>query len=615
MAAPVYTTDLTDITDCDSGTFFEFTGYTAGTLQGVPETDYFIQDGSGSGGSVSSTCKTTLNSIGFDNGSGVTIPTDGAVLFWMTCWVPNSMGTYASGGQRAFIGDSASVFYGWKVGGSDRSPNPYGGWQNVAVNPTETADYTAGSPSVWQCFGVGLYLPSTYPTKGAMFGMDAVRYGRCESQFTYGDGTSGYATFAGFAATNDDLRYRWGLIQAISGGYLYKGKMSLGTSSTAVAFVDSNVLILIDDTPKATASFNTIEVNHADSVVYWTNVQVKALGTHSPGRVIVNNLATIYWDQCQFDGLNTFSFSANCEVTNCQFRNCGIITAGTGKFTGSSISGFEGSANSSAFVWNGAVDPGGTGGEMDGMSFTKGTAATHAITFGTSVPTTLHLNNIAFSGYNATTGQNDSAIYVTDTGGTYNIYLSGCTGNISYKSNGATVNLIIDPVTTTITVKDINTGSVLQYARVLLVASDATGALPYQESVTSITRSGSTATVTHSSHGMATGDFSLIAGANEEEYNGCFEITVTGTNTYTYTVPGTPNSPATGTIIATGGIFNTQTNASGQVTDSRSITSDQPVVGRVRLSTGSTLYKSSPISETIDSETGLLATVYLIPDS
>lgn len=68
-------------------------------------------------------------------------------------------------------------------------------------------------------------------------------------------------------------------------------------------------------------------------------------------------------------------------------------------------------------------------------------------------------------------------------------------------------------------------------------------------SVTSITRSGSVATVTTAlNHGYTTGQLVTIAGANESDYNGEFTITVTGLTQFTYTVANTPATPATGTI-------------------------------------------------------------------
>ena len=65
-----------------------------------------------------------------------------------------------------------------------------------------------------------------------------------------------------------------------------------------------------------------------------------------------------------------------------------------------------------------------------------------------------------------------------------------------------------------------------------------------------ITSSATTATVTHTAHGFTTGQSVTISGANESEYNGTFTITVTGSNAYTYTLPNSTSSPATGTITA-----------------------------------------------------------------
>jgi len=68
-------------------------------------------------------------------------------------------------------------------------------------------------------------------------------------------------------------------------------------------------------------------------------------------------------------------------------------------------------------------------------------------------------------------------------------------------------------------------------------------------SISSITRSGSTATATTiSNHGYATSDLVNTNGADQTEYNGDFTITVTGPTTFTFTVIGTPTTPATGTI-------------------------------------------------------------------
>lgn len=68
-----------------------------------------------------------------------------------------------------------------------------------------------------------------------------------------------------------------------------------------------------------------------------------------------------------------------------------------------------------------------------------------------------------------------------------------------------------------------------------------------------ITREDSTATVTYSRpHGFLTGDTVRITGADQEDYNGSFEVTVIDEDIFTYEVSGAPATPATGTIRVNG---------------------------------------------------------------
>lgn len=72
------------------------------------------------------------------------------------------------------------------------------------------------------------------------------------------------------------------------------------------------------------------------------------------------------------------------------------------------------------------------------------------------------------------------------------------------------------------------------------------------KSVTGITRSSATATATAAAaHGFTTGQRITIAGADQAEYNGAFEIVVTGAAVFTFTVTGAPATPATGVLTAT----------------------------------------------------------------
>ena len=71
---------------------------------------------------------------------------------------------------------------------------------------------------------------------------------------------------------------------------------------------------------------------------------------------------------------------------------------------------------------------------------------------------------------------------------------------------------------------------------------------PYLD-VSSLTRTGTTAWVTTTTnHGYNTDDQVRITGADQAEYNGWFTITREDDYTFTYTVSGSPATPATGTI-------------------------------------------------------------------
>lgn len=70
------------------------------------------------------------------------------------------------------------------------------------------------------------------------------------------------------------------------------------------------------------------------------------------------------------------------------------------------------------------------------------------------------------------------------------------------------------------------------------------------KTISSITRSSSTATVTTAAaHGYTTGQRVTVSGVDQADYNGTFEITVTGAAAFTYTVSGTPTTPATGSMV------------------------------------------------------------------
>ena len=98
------------------------------------------------------------------------------------------------------------------------------------------------------------------------------------------------------------------------------------------------------------------------------------------------------------------------------------------------------------------------------------------------------------------------------------------------------------------TTESTNTDTTIEYTA---SGTTITGAFQkLQFPVTSITRSTTTATVTTpKKHGLDDGQKIIFTGATQSEYNGEKTISVTGLTTFTFTVSGSPATPATGTPL------------------------------------------------------------------
>jgi hypothetical protein len=613
MVAAAWATNLTDIYVGGAGTF---TALGTGGAGLNTETDYFIQ---GTDCKSKNAWTNAIKGLIHDNGSSFTVPTTGAIIAWLYYAAVNALEDRAgvspnfNGGLMFVEGSSDTAYNRYNVAGADTLV--FDSWVPYVVDPnTATPDDTVGSPSgTEQWVGVEANLPTAAgPTKGAPIAIDAVRYGRCDIEYTGGDST-GLNDFTTAEAYANDVTRRWGVMEFESGVCFVQGFHSLGVSGTAVNFLDSNKIIFIRDTSYVAAGFNRFEVINASSTVDWDNIIFQALGTQSPGTFVVTS-GTLTATDCQFVNVGAFTLLSSSSLTDCIFRNTGIITAPGSDLTGSSILGYEGTADTSPLIWDVNSDP---DGELDGMTFNQGVTATHAIEFGTNSPTTMTLRNIDFgTGYTNTQDQNNSTFHFKrGSPDIVTLNLIGCTGTnrIGFRTDGADVTIVDDPVTASVTVND-NNGSPLLGARVILRAANGSGPLPYQESVT-ITRSGNIASVSHTAHGLSNGQKVQIDGANEYQYNGAKTISNVTVNAYDYNIDSPlPASPATGSITATAIVLEGTTDSSGLISDSRVYATDQDVTGRVSNGTQSPYFKDFPLNDTVDSANGLSISVQLILD-
>lgn len=609
MAVPTYHTDLVLMTDAESGTWTEFTPYSSG---GTPaaETDFYIQ-GSGCYSQSFGTKTGLVFSIVYDAGSGAPIPSGSCIFLWQVLLAGNAMETYENGGIRVGIGSSITAISSYATGGSNFGRNPYGGWQNVVVDPRRTGDYLdgGGNGGTWRYIG-SIMNTTAQISKGNPHGVDVIRYGRGEFAIENGSLGDGAATFASMSIANDAQSARWGLFSLQGGSYIWKGLMKLGSATASVYFKDANKTIAIENTPKTYPTFNKIVGYNTGSVVAWTNISFNALGTYAPGLLEMVDDIDFTSDGCTFQNMNTFIFKSNSNVINSIFQSCNQVTASGSVFTNTKVQSSTAAVDGYALKWDSATDP---DGYLDNMFFSRGANAHHAIAFSTIAPLSITLRGIEFSGFATSHAQNSSALYVARTTGSVTINLVGCSGDIYYKTAGAVVSLVIDPVTLKITVIDADTSLPVQFARVLVEVASGVN-FPYQASVT-ITGSGTTATVSHTAHGLSTNDNVVIRGANEDVYNGVYTITKINDNSYSYTTNETiGSSPATGTITATMALINGETDVNGEISDTRSYSNNQPITGKVRRASNGVYYRSSSIADTVSNTSGKDINVQLIPD-
>jgi len=519
MTAPSYTEDLTDVSLADeSSGWVEFTGtdgagetYNVCGTPAYQDNEYpYIQ---GSYAVTQDTSKSSaVGSIAISSG-GITVPTDGAVFVWQNYSSPFAFGTYAQGGFRICIGSGLGDFDIWYVGGNDKESYPYGGWVNHVVNPTVSADDTAGSPTATLDYiGSAIYVVSG-PSKGEPHQVDAIRYGRGSAIFEYGE-TADYATIAGFATQNDNNSYRWGLIQAQPGGYLWKGRMQLGSASNAVDFRDSNVNIFIAWTPKVTANFNTIEVLNASSNIEMTGFTFLCLdpsGTASKGRWITTNDATIALTTCTFVDMSTFVFDSNSTIDGCKFTRCGQVTQG-GADLDNCI--FDESPAAVALLVDNPDN-------IDNCTFNSDGNG-HAIELGTACAGNSYtLTDFFVSGYATSDGSTGDEVIYNNSGGSVTINIDGGSGVSALSIRGGNVTLVANY---SFTVTGLESGT-----EVTIVTSGTSTVLHHTESAVTSDGDGKYQ-ITYSHGGGATVDVLIHHIDYKPDISNIYGLTLPGNN-------------------------------------------------------------------------------------
>ena len=460
MATVGYSTNLSIVASAEAAeAWIEFTGAAGGGAPDETETECYIQGS----GAVSQTTGATsgYRSMGFDLTSPRSIAAGDASFHWVYFGSPLALATAANSGMNIVIGNTIANWKAWILGGRDAYT--YGGWLNLAVDPTCAADWTYGSPdSNTQVFGSLMTLQ--YPVaKGQPHVADVIRTGR--TLICTGGQTGGYGTFVAAAEANDGGQARWGLCQAVQGGYLIKGRFQIGTNALCADFRDANRSLIIQDCIRVSPNFTIFEVNHADSRVDWTSISFLALGTNARGNFAASANADINIDSCTFTDMGTFSFDANSTINNSTFRRTDTITQSGATFAGCTFD--SGRAAATIFANNPGL--------ISSSSFVSD-GSNHAIQIATLVASAAYtLTGLTYTGYAAPpSGSTGNECIYNNSGQHVKLSIAGG-DEPSYRNGaGATTEIVLNQVALTITVKDATNTAIPSASCAIYKTSDDT---------------------------------------------------------------------------------------------------------------------------------------------
>lgn len=661
------TTDLVDVNLSEATTNYAVIGTWGTAIAASPDT--YVQASNTVGGRVSANsawAHTTIPTTTVDLTIG-----ERHVFQWLKCISIPQLDTKANGALGITISsDATPTLVGtspsngpsnsktWYVGGNT---DALSGWVCYVVDPTSTPTLTLGTPAVTaiQRIGIRGKVVGTVgggAVKPVNIVFDATRYG---TGLTYsGDtGAGGPGNFTSILDIAMNSTNAWGILTSDSSIYFGAGKFNFGTTGQTAtsSFKDIGQLFVWRNFPVATtfyswlirgnSSFNTtFQLGNYTAGLISDGSVVKGAGdltssTFATWSLNVGTNTTVNLYGSQFSELYRGILQSTTSVRSCTFKNFGNITINGATIdsctfqdlkTTTPISATYGividttipiitnntfNNCATAVFWNVNAD---TIQKLSGSTFNSGGGG-HAIELSANTPSTITLTNVIFNGYTGGTpgsndtpnsGSVDAAIY-NNSGKAITINITNGTTPAVRNGAGATTVVNAGAVTVQVTVQTIE-GAAIEDARVLMIAA-AGGGLPFNATGITITRSGSVATVAHTSHSMLTNDKVQIKGANEIDYNGVFTITKINDNSYSYTVGGTPATPATGTIKSTYTALS-DISSGGTVSMSRSFALAQPISGKVRKGSSIPFYKTSTLVGTISTTNGLSLTIQLIPD-
>ncbi len=619
----------TSINAADSATgYVDLSGATAGTL----DTEIFFEGS----GSIGQYVTSSLDGLMYDLGTATDVSSNTFYIL-VNSGIVGLLDTKAAGGFRIrFTGATVTDWFEVYVAGSDSWPSSFAGGWTLFVVDIETARSTAvtngwtngttPATTAIRRFGYAAVTGGTMPRMVDNTWMDA--------SYRLPDGTAGIIVEGRNGGTVD-----WGWADVVSemalvdnpcarnadgGAITLTTPVQIGINDTTThAFTDTNKVILWDnqeflpdDVYALSALGNVggttnvtmgVKSGTGDAATGSQGVTFQAASTGARWTMDFNdpNLDGINFYGCNFiHGAGLLLDDAAVSVISSFYIDCSSALVSNSEQLRVSVVNAN-TADGVAFMTTDDI------GDIvfSSFSFSDG----HGIELTTPRVASQTSKGNLFSSYGATTS-NDAAVY-NNSGGAVTITVTDLGDSPSYRDGTSASTVIVAGAVTVQATAALKNGTAVESARVFLKAADGTGSFPFEDVVT-VSRSGTTATVTHTAHSMDTNDKIYLEGITDKIEDNWRVITITkvDANSYTFTTTNAGSTAYTGTIKATFVALTGLTNASGILNISRVYSTDQPVVGWTRKSTSSPLLQEGVLVGTISSSTGFSGTAVMLDD-
>jgi hypothetical protein len=556
MAVPSYTEDLTDIDLAESGS----TGFVALNISGggggAPA--FGADLGMQGAGCWDKPCSSAERAIAVNKTPGAGVVAAGVHIFqWGFCATPGITDSLANRGAYVLAGTSTTVFTQFHVEGNET----FGAIGRVGKCYAYRYNTTANTGSVpYRTVSGSPGATPTYFGYGLKTTATAKGSNIGMDAVRYGTGayiTAGEianpATFDGFATENDLVANRWGILTNIGGSYELQGTFAIGQNNAGTA-----TLAYFNDSDVSVSILDTVH-----SLTDFT-------------KVIIDHASTeVYWTNINFTALGTNN-PGQVIVNNAST----VVEITGGTWTSIGITTLRAACVVVGLTWRTSALVTANGASLTACTFDRSSASTAL-----SIADLDLLDDCTFVSDATGHAIDLGTISATDTMG-WNCTLtsvasewSGTAGTTVGVAGTANDAILVNVATSQTLTINVATGATIPTVR-------NTGAGTVTITAGQVT---TTITVVDIDDGLPIEDANvyLVAGAGGPLTEG-------------------------DVIIGT----STLTNASGIVTDTRSLASNQPVTGRVRRATVAlgTLYKTSKIVGTINSASGLDLTIQMLKD-